>query len=289
MIASKFGKVLVAVRDAESRTRFLGYRVEHYKLFVFVVSAMHGRHCRRSLRAAGRHHQPGRIRARQLHRGGHLGGRRRPRTLVGPIVGAILVNGAKSWFTAPFPDWLYALGGLFVAVTMFLPRGVVGTLRAWSARAAPPRRRTRRRRPILHTRRGVSAMTDRRESLLYLDDVSVSFDGFKAINALSLVIEPGELRAIIGPNGAGKTTMMDIITGKTRPDEGDVYFNGKIDLTQQDEADIASSASAANSRSRRSSKATRSRTISSSPSRASAVSSPPLFATAHQRHGDAHR
>lgn len=76
-------------------------------------------------------------------------------------------------------------------------------------------------------------------SVLYLNNVSVSFDGFKALNSLSIVIEPGELRAIIGPNGAGKTTMMDIITGKTRPDEGEVYFNGQIDLTKKDEADIA--------------------------------------------------
>ena len=76
-------------------------------------------------------------------------------------------------------------------------------------------------------------------SLLYLDGVSVSFDGFKALNSLSFVVEPGELRAIIGPNGAGKTTMMDIITGKTRPDSGQVFFNGDIDLTNKDEADIA--------------------------------------------------
>ena len=76
-------------------------------------------------------------------------------------------------------------------------------------------------------------------SLLYLDGVSVSFDGFKALNSLSFVVEPGELRAIIGPNGAGKTTMMDIITGKTRPDSGQVFFNGDIDLTKKDEADIA--------------------------------------------------
>ena len=75
--------------------------------------------------------------------------------------------------------------------------------------------------------------------MLYLDGVSVSFDGFKAINSLSLVLEPGEMRAIIGPNGAGKTTMMDIITGKTRPDEGEVFFDGNIDLTKHDEAEIA--------------------------------------------------
>ena len=76
-------------------------------------------------------------------------------------------------------------------------------------------------------------------SVLYLDGVSVSFDGFKALNSLSLVLKPGEMRAIIGPNGAGKTTMMDVITGKTRPDEGEIYFDGAVDLTRLDEADIA--------------------------------------------------
>ena len=78
------------------------------------------------------------------------------------------------------------------------------------------------------------------EALLYLDGVSVSFDGYRAIRGLSLYIEPGEMRAIIGPNGAGKTTMMDIITGKTRPDEGEVLFDaGKYDLTKLDETAIA--------------------------------------------------
>src|SRR5690242_21082156 len=75
--------------------------------------------------------------------------------------------------------------------------------------------------------------------ILYLDGVSVSFDGFRAINNLSLVLQQGEMRAIIGPNGAGKTTMMDIVTGKTRPDEGEVFFNGDVDLTRHDEAEIA--------------------------------------------------
>ena len=75
--------------------------------------------------------------------------------------------------------------------------------------------------------------------ILYLEDVSVSFDGFKAINKLSLDIAPGELRCIIGPNGAGKTTMMDIITGKTRPDEGRVFFGSTINLLRYKEAEIA--------------------------------------------------
>ncbi len=77
------------------------------------------------------------------------------------------------------------------------------------------------------------------DTQLYLDGVSVSFDGFKAINNLALMVAPGELRTIIGPNGAGKTTMMDIITGKTKPDAGEVLFAGRIDLTKLDEVAIA--------------------------------------------------
>lgn len=77
------------------------------------------------------------------------------------------------------------------------------------------------------------------DTLLYLNDVSVSFDGFKAINSLSLVVQSRELRCIIGPNGAGKTTMMDIITGRTRPDSGVVMFADNHDLTKLDEAAIA--------------------------------------------------
>jgi len=83
-------------------------------------------------------------------------------------------------------------------------------------------------------------MNEITQSILYLDGVSVSFDGFKALRSLSLILGPGEMRAIIGPNGAGKTTMMDVITGKTRPDEGDVLFDhGNVDLTRFDEAAIA--------------------------------------------------
>ena len=77
------------------------------------------------------------------------------------------------------------------------------------------------------------------EGLLYLDDVSVSFDGFKALDGLSLTVDERELRCIIGPNGAGKTTMMDIVTGRTRADSGHVVFGRDVDLTRLDEAQIA--------------------------------------------------
>ncbi len=77
-------------------------------------------------------------------------------------------------------------------------------------------------------------------AMLWLDDVTVSFDGFKALDQLNLVLDPGELRCIIGPNGAGKTTMMDVITGKTRPDKGRVFMDGsRVELTQLSEHEIA--------------------------------------------------
>src|SRR4030088_1744953 len=76
-------------------------------------------------------------------------------------------------------------------------------------------------------------------ALLYLDGVTVSFDVFRALNNLSFTIEPGEMRAIIGPNGAGKTTMMDVVTGKTRPDTGAVYSDGPSDLSRLGATEIA--------------------------------------------------
>src|SRR6266699_6430466 len=79
-----------------------------------------------------------------------------------------------------------------------------------------------------------------RDKVLYLDKLTVSFDGFKALNELTLCVEPGEMRCIIGPNGAGKTTMMDVITGKTRPDSGTARFGRRIDMLELSEQEIVS-------------------------------------------------
>ncbi|NKM88359.1 urea ABC transporter permease subunit UrtC [Rhizobium laguerreae] len=145
IVRSKFGKVLVGVRDAESRTRFLGYRVEHFKLFTFVVSAMMA-----GIAGALYVPQVGIINPGEFAPANSIevviwtavGVRA---TLIGPIIGAILVNGGKTIFTGLFPEfWLFALGGLFVAVTLFLPKGVVGTIaqylgkRKVVSKAAPP-------------------------------------------------------------------------------------------------------------------------------------------------------
>ncbi|MDD7911690.1 urea ABC transporter permease subunit UrtC [Pseudovibrio exalbescens] len=129
IVRSKLGKVMIAVRDAESRTRFLGYRVEHVKLFAFVLSAMIA-----GLAGALYVPQVGIINPGEFAPANSIdvviwtavGGRG---TLIGPIIGAFLVSGGKSYFTAAFPDlWLFALGGLFVIVTLFMPKGVIGLL-----------------------------------------------------------------------------------------------------------------------------------------------------------------
>ncbi|MCV9961514.1 urea ABC transporter permease subunit UrtC [Pararhizobium sp. BT-229] len=135
IVRSKYGKVLVGVRDAESRTRFLGYRVENMKLFIFTVSAM-------MAGVAGALYVPqvGIINPGEFAPANSIevviwtavGGRG---TLIGPIIGAVLVNFGKSIFTAAFPEfWLFALGALFVATTLFLPKGVVGTIQQFLAR-----------------------------------------------------------------------------------------------------------------------------------------------------------
>ncbi|PVE22032.1 urea ABC transporter permease subunit UrtC [Microvirga sp. KLBC 81] len=127
LVSSKFGKVLVAVRNAESRTRFLGYRVEHYKLAVFTISAMLA-----GIAGALYVPQVGIINPSEFAPANSIelviwvavGGRG---TLAGAILGALAVNAGKTWFTGALPEfWLFALGGLFVFVTLFMPRGILG-------------------------------------------------------------------------------------------------------------------------------------------------------------------
>jgi len=135
IVRSKYGKVLIGVRDAESRTRFLGYRVENIKLFTFVVSAMMA-----GIAGALFVPQVGIINPGEFEPGNSIevviwtavGGRG---TLIGPIIGAVLVNAGKTFFTGAFPEvWLFALGALFVLVTLFLPKGIVGTYQQFMAR-----------------------------------------------------------------------------------------------------------------------------------------------------------
>jgi urea transport system permease protein len=134
IVASKFGKVLIAIRDAEARTRFLGYRVESYKLLVFTLSA-----CMAGVAGALYVPQVGIINPSEFAPGNSIeaviwvavGGRG---TLTGAVIGAVLVNYAKTFFTSGVlaPYWLFMLGSLFIGVTLLLPRGVVGTFRHWT-------------------------------------------------------------------------------------------------------------------------------------------------------------
>jgi urea transport system permease protein len=141
IVVSKYGKAVIAIRDAESRVRFIGYRVEYYKLFVFVVSAVMA-----GIAGALYVPQVGIINPSEFDPANSIeaviwvavGGRG---TLVGAALGAVAVNFAKTYFTAAFPEyWLYALGGLFVLVTLFLPKGLVGllNLRRSAAKPTPP-------------------------------------------------------------------------------------------------------------------------------------------------------
>src|SRR6516164_3634810 len=136
LITSKFGKVLIAIRDAEARARFLGYRVESYKLFVFTFSA-----CMAGVAGALYVPQVGIINPSEFAPGNSIeaviwvavGGRG---TLTGAVIGAVLVNYAKTFFTSGLlaPYWLFVLGGLFIAVTLLLPRGIIGTVQYWHER-----------------------------------------------------------------------------------------------------------------------------------------------------------
>jgi len=135
IVTSKLGKVLIGIRDAESRTRFLGYRVESYKLFVFVVSA-----CMAGIAGALYVPQVGIINPGEFAPANSIeaviwvavGGRG---TLTGAVLGAFVVNYAKTYFTSGFlaPYWLFMLGGLFIGTTLFLPRGIIGTYNNWRA------------------------------------------------------------------------------------------------------------------------------------------------------------
>jgi urea transport system permease protein len=135
VVTSKLGKVLIAIRDAESRTRFIGYRVESYKLFVFTLSA-----CMAGVAGALYVPQVGIINPGEFAPGNSIeaviwvavGGRG---TLTGAALGAVLVNYGKTYFTSGVlaPYWLFMLGSLFIGVTLLLPRGVIGTLHHWTA------------------------------------------------------------------------------------------------------------------------------------------------------------
>jgi urea transport system permease protein len=225
IVGSRAGRLLRAIRDAESRARFLGYRVESYKLWVFVFSAV----------LAG------------------IAG-----ALYVPQVGIINPSEFAPINSIEAVIWV-AVGGrgtLFVALRARNPiraghavpppgprrPGLPPPARppGWSSGArhlgAQVARRRVAREQAEMTRPPHLASPDK---ILTLEDLTVSFDGFKALDGLTLSVDRGELRCIIGPNGAGKTTMMDVVTGKTRPDHGAAWFAQDVDLLALSEPEIA--------------------------------------------------
>ena len=221
IVDSRAGRVIRAIRDAESRTRFLGYPVETYKLWLFVFSAI-------IAGVAGALYVPqiGIINPSEFSPINSIeaviwvavGGRG---TLYGAVAGAVLVNYAKTYLTGAFPEvWLYALGRIVRA------GDGVSAARDYRPGAGAAQRQISGRSNAMERSQKMSV----RDKRLYLEDLTVSFDGFKALNELTLYVDPGELLCIIGPNGAGKTTMMDVITGKTRPDSGTAWFGSGINL-----------------------------------------------------------
>ena len=272
IVTSKFGKVLVAIRDAEARTRFLGYRVESYKLFVFTLSA-----CMAGVAGALYVPQVGIINPSEFAPANSIeaviwvavGGRG---TLIGAVLGAVVVNYAKTTFTSGLlaPYWLFLLGGLFVSsrcscrAASSAPGATCGRSIASAGRRSPARMPPRMPQP--RRSRRSSAMENRTTSaLLYLDGVSVSFDGFRALNDLSLADRAGRDARHHRPERRrqdhhdGRHHRQDAARQGRR-----LFRRRRSTSPSSTRRRSPSSASAANSRSRPCSRCTRSRTICAS-------------------------
>ncbi|MBI3803899.1 MAG: urea ABC transporter permease subunit UrtC [Nitrospirae bacterium] len=254
IVTSKLGKIFQAIRDNEHRLRFCGFSTTPFKVFVFVLSAALA-----GLAGALYVPQVGIITPSQM---GvlpslevvvwvALGGRG---TLVGGALGAVVVNGLRTYLTTQVPQlWPFLLGGLFVGGVLFFPNGLVGL--PGQLRRSIQRRFGTVRSPEPGAEEGPAA-TDRKgigsrngveplpsvetidpgmmfkptETIIYLEGVTVSFEGFLALRDLNFFMEKGELRFVIGPNGAGKTTLLDVISGKVKPAKGRVIFDKATDL-----------------------------------------------------------
>ena len=252
MIGSRFGRVLIAIRDNEPRLRFAGYRPYVFKMAVFALSAM-------IAGLAGMLYAP----QMQIFTPTNLepkesilvvvwvafGGRG---TLSGPVAGALLVNLLYFYLTGWSPEaWPFLLGGMFVFVVLLMPEGVMGF---WN-KMFDSSVRDAATDPDEETGGDSTPMTDRLQALsmrqrtdtvqshldsplLSVNDVQVHFDGFQALDIDHYSVPHYALNVIIGPNGAGKTTLCDVISGKTRVSQGRIEFADR-DITWDSEVDIA--------------------------------------------------
>jgi urea transport system ATP-binding protein len=252
MIGSRFGRVLIAIRDNETRLRFAGYRPYVFKMAVFALSAM-------IAGLAGMLYAP----QMQIFTPTNLepkesilvvvwvafGGRG---TLSGPVAGALLVNLLYFYLTGWSPEaWPFLLGGMFVFVVLLMPEGVMGFWnKMFDSSVRDPATD-----PDEETGGDSTPMTDRLQALsmrqrtdtvqshldsplLSVNDVQVHFDGFQALDIDHYSVPHYALNVIIGPNGAGKTTLCDVISGKTRVSQGRIEFADR-DITWDSEVDIA--------------------------------------------------
>ena len=253
MIGSRFGRVLVAIRDNETRLRFAGYRPYVFKMTVFALSAM-------IAGLAGMLYAP----QMQIFTPTNLepkesilvvvwvafGGRG---TLSGPVIGALLVNLLYFFLTGWAPDtWPFLLGGLFVFVVIVMPDGVMGfwnslirmldgqqVVSSSDEEPSPDSVTMTDRLQALAMRQRTDTTASHLDSpLLSVKDIQVHFDGFQALDIDHYSVPHYALNVIIGPNGAGKTTLCDVISGKTPVSQGRVEFAG-ADITWASEVDIA--------------------------------------------------
>ena len=253
MIGSRFGRVLVAIRDNKTRLRFAGYRPYVFKMTVFALSAM-------IAGLAGMLYAP----QMQIFTPTNLepkesilvvvwvafGGRG---TLSGPVIGALLVNLLYFFLTGWSPDtWPFLLGGLFVFVVIVMPDGVMGfwnslirmldgqqVVSSSDEEPSPDSVTMTDRLQALAMRQRTDTTASHLDSpLLSVKDIQVHFDGFQALDIDHYSVPHYALNVIIGPNGAGKTTLCDVISGKTPVSQGRVEFAG-ADITWASEVDIA--------------------------------------------------
>ena len=264
IVASKLGKVLRAIRDNEHRLRFCGFSTTGFKVFVFALSAL-------LAGVAGALYVPqvgiitpsqmGVLPSLEVVVWVALGGRG---TLIGGAIGAVVVNGLRTYLTTKVPQlWPFLLGGLFVGAVLFFPDGLVGLprqVKGWAQRRfgrpkfsggiregislSSPSKNGRvdqngKGVPAGAAARGEPVVIEPSETIIYLEGVTVSFEGFLALRDLSFFMERGELRFVIGPNGAGKTTLLDVISGKVKPAKGRVIFEEGTDLLPLREHQIA--------------------------------------------------
>ncbi|MBI3836609.1 MAG: urea ABC transporter permease subunit UrtC [Planctomycetia bacterium] len=259
IVNSRLGRVLIAIRDNESRLRFSGYKPHYFKIFAFTLSGV-------LAGLAGMLYAPQANIITPAYMTVErsilvviwvaVGGRG---TLSGAILGALLVNLMYNFLTTSKPEWWpFVQGGLFIGVVLLLPNGLMSLWHGWTAKRREPLPENGQKSPLadgsaerpidahdIDRRFSRIALLQREKSvaladseLLRVENIQVDFDGFKALDIDTFSVGYYELRVIIGPNGAGKTTLCDVISGKTRVATGRVMF-GTTDITTLAEVDIA--------------------------------------------------